>query len=242
MAELSLRELIDEAARRKISLGENAEETIKFYTKLGFIPKPKRRRRKADGQTITTLHYPEHTIEKLAHVVALKSEGLTLDEVRDTFALEYVQSALKDLLEKIEDEKIMHLAQIISSGEDELESIVMSPLIYLVEGMRPEEAKKLLTLFCGVGFYALLEAQQHLEQFNLNGARLSLTKSLFYNSIAVLKLARTTGDSNLEKTASEVYEKVVLSPIAKASERVRRDFVKSLDAYIREKSKKRDKV
>jgi len=237
MDELTIDELIREAEKRNINLGDNPKKTIRFYTQLGFIPKPKRRKLKDKGTS--TLVYPESTVDKLAYIKALKSEGLSLAEIRDRFALEYVRSALEDLLSKAEDEKVMQLARLIGEGADELESIVMSPLVYLVEGMAPEEAKKLLTLFCGVGFYALLEAQQHLEEFKINDARLALARAVFYYSIAVLRLARTTGDENLEETAAEVYEKVVLEPISKASDRVRKEFIHSLEQYIKEKTKGR---
>jgi hypothetical protein len=101
--------------------------------------------------------------------------------------------------------------------------------------MSQEEAKRLLTLFCGVAFYDLLEAQRALEEFRLNDARRALFKAIFYNSVAVLRLARTTGDSKLESTASEVYEKVVLDPIRKASERVRKEFINSVEVYLKGK-------
>lgn len=233
MDDLSLEELIAEAKKRKINLGDDSKKTIDFYTEIGFISKPEQRGTKVKGKTSTELFYPASTIDKLAQIKELKSEGLSLDEIRDSFALEYVQTALLDLMEKADDEKTRHLAQMLSGSKDELENIVLAPLIYLIEGMSPEEAKKLLTLFCGVGFYALLDAQQSLEKFQLNDAKRSLAKAMFYNSIAVLRLARTTGDKNLEKTAVEVYENVVLGPIGRASERVRKKFLKSLNEHLK---------
>ena len=157
-----------------------------------------------------------------------------MEEIKDSFALEYVQGALKDLLGNAEGEKVRELANIISK-EKELESIVEAPLVYLIEGMSQDEAKKLLTLFCGVGFYALLETQKSLEEFKFNDARKSLFKAIFYNSIAVLRLARTTGDANLEATAAEIYEKTVTEPIGKASERVRKEFINSFEKYLKDK-------
>ncbi len=126
------------------------------------------------------------------------------------------------------------LANIISK-EKELESIVEAPLVYLIEGMSQDEAKKLLTLFCGVGFYALLESQKLMEEFRFNEARHSLFKAIFYNSIAMLRMARTTGDTKLEDTASEIYEKAVIAPIGKASERVRKEFINSFEKYLKDK-------
>lgn len=235
MTDFTLESLLEEARKKKIDLGSDPIKTIKFYTKLGFIPKPKRKKAKGSPRREAALYYPESTLDKLVQIKALKSKGLTLDEIRDGFAIEYVQNALKDLLGKADDEKVRQIAHIIGSSEKELESIVQAPLIYLIEGVSPEEAKKLLTLFCGVGFYALLEAQQALEEFKFNDARRALFRAIFYNSIAVLRMSRTTGDEKLESAASEVYEKVVLEPIRMASERVRKEFISSLKEYLREK-------
>ena len=41
MEDLTLEELVVEAKKRKIHLGEEPEKTIKTCTKLGLIPKPK---------------------------------------------------------------------------------------------------------------------------------------------------------------------------------------------------------
>ncbi|MCZ6555042.1 MAG: hypothetical protein O6759_02875 [Candidatus Dadabacteria bacterium] len=237
MADISLEDIIKEAKKRKIDLGEDPEKTIKLSVRLGLIPKPKRKRSAQGSKSKTTLLFPEKTIDKLAHIKALKSEGLSPDEIKDSFALQYVQGALKDLLDNADGEKVQELANIISN-EKELESIVEAPLVYLIEGMSPDEAKKLLTLFCGVGFYALLEAQKLLEEFKINDAKKALFKAIFYNSIAVLRLARTTGDTKLEATASELYEKAVIEPIGKASERVRKEFTNTFEKYLKDKGLK----
>jgi len=242
MTEITLGELIKKARKRKIDLGSNPEQVIRFYTKLGLIPKPKRKRAKDARLKATELHYPESALDKLAQIKALKSEGLSLDEIRDSFAFEYVSDALRDLMSRADDKKLKQLAHIIGSEDRELESIVEAPLVYIMEGMSQEEVKRLLSLFCGVGFYALLEAQQALEGFKVNEARRALFKSIFYNSIAVLRLARTTGDTKLESTALEIYENMVLSPLRKASERVRREFVKSIEMHVKEKELKKSKA
>ena len=234
MADISLEDIIKEAKKRKIDLGEDPEKTIKLSARLGLIPKPKRQRSTQDGKSKTTLLFPERTIDKLAHIKALKSEGLSPDEIKDSFALQYVQGALQDLLDNADGDKVQELANIISS-EKELEFKVEAPLVYLIEGMSPDEAKKMLTLFCGVGFYALLEAQKLLEEFKVNDAKKALFKAIFYNSIAVLRLARTTGDTKLEATASELYEKAVIEPIGKASERVRKEFTNTFEKYLQDK-------
>src|SRR5919109_3256922 len=98
MADMTIEEIIKEAKRRKIDLGADPAKTIKFYTKLGFIPEPTSGKTKGARGKATKLYYPESTLDKLAQIKALKSQGLSLDEIRDRFALEYVQNALKDLL------------------------------------------------------------------------------------------------------------------------------------------------
>ena len=218
MADVSIDEIIKEAKKRKVDLGSDPEKTIKICARLGLIPKPRRKRVSSGGTSKTLLLFPEKTIE----------------EIRDSFALEYVQGALKDLLNNADDDKVKELANIISK-EKELESIVEAPLVYLIEGMSPDEAKKLLTLFCGVGFYAIIEAQKLLEEFKFNDARRALFRAIFYNSIAVLRLARTTGDTKLEATAFEFYEKTVIEPIGRASERVRKEFINSFEKYLKDK-------
>lgn len=235
---MTLEKLIKRAKNKKIDLGPDPAKTIRVCVKLGLIPRPKRRISRVKDVKKTTYYYPENTLDKLAHIKALKSEGISLQEIRDSFALLYVQTALHDLIRQADDQRIEQLAQIIGSKDKELESIVQAPLIYVIEGMSQEEAKKILTLFCGVGFYALLEAEDELEKLNLNNARKALSKATFYNSIAVLRLARTTGDTKLEATATDVYEKVVLEPIRKATENVRREFKKSIDKHLREKGLK----
>lgn len=234
MPDISIEDIIKEAKKRKIDLGTDPENTIKVCAKLGLIPKPKRKRTARKGVRKTIMYFPDKTIEKLAHIKAMKSEGLSLHEIRDSFALEYVQGALQDLLNNADGEKVKELANIISK-EEELESIVEAPLVYLIEGMSQDEAKKLLTLFCGVGFYALLEAQKLMEELRFNDARKALFKAIFYNSIAMLRMARTTGDTKLEDTASEIYEKAVIAPIGKASERVRKEFINSFEKYLKDK-------
>jgi len=231
---ISLEDIIKEAKKRKIGLGEDPEKTIKLSVRLGLIQKPRRKRSKQDGKTVTNLLFPEGTVDRLARIKALKSEGMSPDEIRDSFALQYVQGALKDLLDNADGDKVQELAHIITS-EKELESIVEAPLVYLIEGMSPDESKKLLTLFCGVGFYALIEAQKALDEFKINDAKNALFKAIFYNSVAVLRMARTTGDTKLEATAAEFYEKAVIQPIGKASERVRKEFTNTFDQYLKDK-------
>lgn len=234
MPDLTLKQLIEEANKRNIDLGDEPESIIKTCTRLGLIPKPRKKKTGKD-QKKTELLYPKRTLEKLAYIKSLKSEGVSLDEIRDSFALMYVRNALQDLLSTAGDDKVKQLARIVAGKGKELESVVEAPLVYLIEGMSEEEAKSLLSLFCGVGFYSMLEAQKELEKFNVNEARRALFKSIFYNSIAVLRLARSTGDTKLEKTASDVYEKMVLEPINRASEKVRNEFLKSIEGHIDKK-------
>ena len=64
MGYISIEDIIKEANKRKISLGEDPEKTIKLSAKLGLIPKPKRKRTKQGKKTITTLWFPEKTVDK----------------------------------------------------------------------------------------------------------------------------------------------------------------------------------
>jgi len=234
MKYLTIEDLIQEADKRNIDLGKNPEQTIRKYATLGLIPKPKRKKAEK-GTKATVIYYPERTIEKLIQVKTLKSEGLSIDEIKDSFALTYIQNTLQDMLSDSDDGKIKQLAKILSGHKKELESIVEAPLVYLMEGMSDKEATKLITLFCGIGFHAILDAQKELENLNFNEARKNLFKAVFYNSISVLRLARKTGENELEKTALEVYDKMVLEPLNRASEIVRRNFTESLKKHEQRK-------
>src|ERR1700745_1592019 len=79
-AQMTIEEIIKEAKKRQINLGDDPVKTIRFYTRLGFIPKPKRRRVKGSKGKTTKLYYPEFTLDKLIQIKALKSQGLSLDE------------------------------------------------------------------------------------------------------------------------------------------------------------------
>lgn len=234
MKYFTLEELIERSIERNIDLGKDPELIIRNYVKFGLIPKPKTKKAKT-GKNESIEFYPEQTIEKLVQIKALKSEGLSLDEIKDSFALIHVQNALGDILSDSDDDKIKQLAQILSGSKKELESVVEAPLIYLMEGMSEKEAKKFITLFCGVGFNAMLEAQKNLEDLDLGEARKNLFKAVFHNSIATLRLARKTGDSKLEKTALEAYESMVLEPIRRASGIVQKNFIESLKTHGKEK-------
>lgn len=238
MGDLSITDLIDISKERNINLGTDPEKTIRSCVKLGLIPKPKRRKVKGAKGKSTTLYFPDYTVEKLAYIKALKSEGLALEEIRESFAHEFVRDAINGLLKDADEDKLKHLANIIGSDNKQLEAIVEAPLVNVMEVMSTEEVKRILCLFFGVGFYSLLEAQKALEEFRINDARKAISKSTFYNSVGVLRLARTAGDTKLEETASEVYDSVVMKPISKATEMIRIQFLDSLMKYLENKKKK----
>src|SRR5690606_32330413 len=98
MADVSIDDIIKEARKRKIDLRSDPEKTVKVCSRLGLIAKPRGTRVTSGGSSKPVLLVPEKTIEKLAHITALKAEGLSPEEIRDSSALEYVQGALKDLL------------------------------------------------------------------------------------------------------------------------------------------------
>ncbi|HSG32067.1 MAG TPA: hypothetical protein VLB82_11050 [Thermodesulfobacteriota bacterium] len=238
MTDLSMSDLIEFSKVKNVNLGADPEKTIKSCVKLGLIPKPKRRKVKDDKGRTTTLFFPDYTVDKLAYIKALKSEGLSLEEIRDNFAHEFVKDAINGLLKDADEDKIKHLANIIGSDTRQLEAIVEAPLVNVMEVMSAEEVKRILCLFFGVGFYSLLEAQKALEEFRINDAKKAISKSTFYNSVGVLRLARTAGDTKLEETASEVYDSVVIKPIAKATEMIRIQFLDSLSSYLETKNTK----
>ena len=79
MADISLEDIIKEAKKRKIELGENPEKTIKLSAKLGLIPKPRRKRSTHGGKSKTTLLFPENTMNP--------EEGELRPQLLDRFGL-----------------------------------------------------------------------------------------------------------------------------------------------------------
>jgi hypothetical protein len=47
MTDITVEKIIKEAKKRRIDLGTDPAKTIRFYTKLGFIPKPRRKKVKS---------------------------------------------------------------------------------------------------------------------------------------------------------------------------------------------------
>ena len=67
--------------------------------------------------------------------------------------------------------------------------------------------------------------QMHLlEKYNVNDAKRSLFKSIFYLSVICLRLARNNKDKALEDLAFEIYNKMVLLPIERASKKFKRNL------------------
>ena len=93
----------------------------------------------------------------------------------------------------------------------------------------------MLSLFAGRSFSSLLESNNLLEEYNVNEARKSLFKSLFYLSVVCLKLARRSKDQELEDSAFETYDQMVIGPIERATKKVQEEFRTSLNAYIKTK-------
>ena len=92
-----------------------------------------------------------------------------------------------------------------------------------------------MSLFAGQSFYSLLESNTYLEQYNVNEARKSAFRSMFYLSIVCLKLARKSKDKILEDAAFETYNQMVMGPIEKATKKVQEEFRASLKTYMKSK-------
>lgn len=160
-----------------------------------------------------------------------------MDEIKDSYALDYVRDTIKDILETEDKAKLKQLAQLLSQGSDQLSSILEAPLIKVIETNNSKELSKLLSLFAGQSFYSLLDSNTSLEQYNVNEARKSLFRSMFYLSIVCLKLARKSKDKDLEAIAFETYNQMVMGPIEKATKKVQEEFRTSLKKYMKTKKK-----
>ena len=233
---ISLHDLIIELKKRKINLGPDPKATVSMYSELGIIPPPKITAR-IDSDLEPDVSYPVDTINKIIEIKELKNKGLELDEIKDSYALDYVRDTIKDILETEDKAKLKQLAQLLSQGSDQLSSILEAPLIKVIETNNSKELSKLLSLFAGQSFYSLLDSNTSLEQYNVNEARKALFRSIFYLSIVCLKLARKSKDKDLEAIAFETYNQMVMGPIEKATKKVQEEFRTSLKKYMKTKKK-----
>ncbi len=234
MKMITLHDLIIELRKKKIGLGADPKATVSMYSELGLIP-PARINARPDSDLEPEISYPLDTIDKIIEIKKLKSKGLQLDEIRDSYALDYVRDSIEDLLATEDEAKLKELAQLLTQGNDQLSSLLEAPLIRVIETNNSRELSKLLSLFAGRSFSSLLESNNLLEQYNVNEARKSLFKSLFYLSVVCLKLARRSKDQALEDSAFETYDQMVIGPIEKATKKVQEEFRTSLNAYIKTK-------
>ena len=233
---ISLHDLIIELKKRKINLGPDPKATVSMYSELGIIPPPKITAR-IDSDLEPNVSYPVDTINKIIEIKELKNKGLELDEIKDSYALDYVRDTIKDILETEDKAKLKQLAQLLSQGSDQLSSILEAPLIKVIETNNSKELSKLMSQFGGQSFYSLLDSNTSLEQYNVNEARKALFRSMFYLSIVCLKLARKSKDKDLEAIAFETYNQMVMGPIEKATKKVQEEFRTSLKKYMKTKKK-----
>ena len=174
-------------------------------------------------------------LPEIIEIKELKNKGLELDEIKDSYALDYVRDTIKDILATEDKAKLKQLAELLSQGSDQLTSILEAPLLKVIETNNSKELSKLLSLFAGQSFYSLLESNTYLEQYNVNEARKSAFRSMFYLSIVCLKLARKSKDKILEDAAFETYNQMVMGPIEKATKKVQEEFRASLKTYMKSK-------
>ena len=234
MKTISLHDLIIELKKKKINLGSDPKATVSMYSEMGIIPPPKITAR-PDSDLEPEVSYPVDTIDKIIEIKELKNKGLELDEIKDSYALDYVRDTIKDILATEDKAKLKQLAELLSQGSDQLTSILEAPLLKVIETNNSKELSKLLSLFAGQSFYSILESNTYLEQYNVNEARKSAFRSMFYLSIVCLKLARKSKDKILEDAAFETYNQMVMGPIEKATKKVQEEFRASLKTYMKSK-------
>jgi hypothetical protein len=236
MKKINLHNLIVSLQKKKIDLGPNPKETISMYSELGLIPPAKFKVLDSDASSPEIL-YPVDTLQKIIEIKKLKKKGLEIDEIRDTYALDYVKNSIQEMLATQDKGKLKELAKVLTAGSDQLSAALEAPLVRVIETKNSKELSKIMSLFAGQGFTALLKSNEYLEKYNVNEARKSLFKAIFYITVICLKLARTSKDKALEDSAFETYDSMVVGPIKMASKKVQSEFRSSLDSYMKSKKK-----
>ena len=232
MKTITLHDLIIKLKNKKIRLGPDPKATVSLYSELGLLPPPKINAR-PDSNLQPEISYPLDTIDKIIEIEQLKRKGLELEEIRDSYALDYVRDYINDILATKDKTKLKQLAQLLAQDSGQLSSVLEAPLIKVIETNSPKELSKLLSRFAGQSFYSLLESNKSLEDYNVNEAKKSLFRSLFYLSVVCLKLARKSKDKALEDSAFETYDKMVVGPIEKTTKKVQEEFRNSLNNYMK---------
>ena len=188
MKKINLHDLIVSLQNKKIDLGPNPKETISMYSELGLIPPAKFKVLDSDASSPEIL-YPVDTLQKIIEIKKLKKKGLEIDEIRDTYALDYVKNSIQEMLATQDKGKLKELAKVLTEGSDQLSAALEAPLVRVIETKNSKELSRIMSLFAGQGFTALLKSNEYLEKYNVNEARKSLFKAIFYITVICLKLA-----------------------------------------------------
>ena len=134
-----------------------------------------------------------------------------------------------------DDNKIKEMAVLLFEQDDKLSGVLEAPILKVIETKNPKELNKLLSLFATQSLFSMNDANALLEKYNVNDAKRSLFKSIFYLSVICLRLARNNKDKALEDLAFEIYNKMVLLPIERASKKVQEEFKNSFEKHIKSK-------
>lgn len=234
MKTISLHDLIVKLQEKKIALGPDPKATVSMYSELGLIPSPRIKAHES-GELPPEISYPIDTIKKIIEIKDLKKKGLRLEEIRDTYALDYVKDAIQDIMTSDDDNKIKEMAVLLFEQDDKLSAVLEAPILKVIETKNPKELNKLLSLFATQSLFSMNDANALLEKYNVNDAKRSLFKSIFYLSVICLRLARNNKDKALEDLAFEIYNKMVLLPIERASKKVQEEFKNSFEKHIKSK-------
>ena len=234
MKTISLHDLIVRLQQKKIPLGSDPKATVSMYSELGLIPPP-RIKAPESSKLPPEISYPLETIKKIIEIKDLKKKGLALEEIRDSYALDYVKDAIQDIMTSDDASKIKEMAELLFEKDDKLSGVLEAPILKVIETKNTKELNKLLSLFATQSLFAMNDANALLEKYNVNEAKKSLFKSIFYLSVICLRLARNNKDKALEDLSFEIYNKMVLMPIERASKKVQEEFKNSFDKHIRSK-------
>ena len=179
MKTISLHDLIVRLQEKKIALGPDPKATVSMYSELGLIPSPRIKAHES-GDLPPEISYPIDTIKKIIEIKDLKKKGLRLEEIRDSYALDYVKDAIQDIMTSDDDNKIKEMAVLLFEQDDKLSGVLEAPILKVIETKNAKELNKLLSLFATQSLFSMNDANALLEKYNVNDAKRSLFLSLIH--------------------------------------------------------------
>ena len=122
-----------------------------MYSELGIIPPAMFK--VIDSSSSPEILYPHDTLQKIIEIKKLK-KGLEIDEIRDTYALDYVKNSIQEMLATQDKDKLKELAKVLTQGSDQLSAALEAPLVRVIETKNSKRVVKNNEFICWSGVYS----------------------------------------------------------------------------------------